>query len=260
MENPNTHESIEDKKIPKNSKQDKHPTNPDNFKNLDHLFDYILTLMHQINSGDLNAYDLNLVPIFQAFQQLNISINSDISKNATDLPNLIKIIDHLSIAEDLFQEKIKEIKEYIQEIDDISIIKQFIDKFAGNTNALSKIIHLTWKPPLIIENISNNYLISSFKKWTKKRMKSMKNQIIDPPKVKPAKIPDDFFQTFDLISEVNNFFSTIKPKLPCTIMDILRDYDDINEGFKYFTYLLQLIHEKKIKYDKKSQNLSLIQN
>jgi len=213
--------------------------------NVESLKDYVSSLFNQIKSGQIKPIDINLIPIFKKFQELNLS-TPEIQNN---IEYFIKTLDTFLNAEEIFRLKIDQIKEFIQKLDDKSIIVQFLQRFANDENILEKLVNKSMNIPFTLDNITSNYLTDSFNRWTKPRSICIHEEFTEPPKTE--KLDSSNFQNetfnFDVVKEIEKYYFEIKSKLPCSLNDIIIQHENIEEAFMHFTYILHLIQDKKIK-------------
>jgi len=196
------------------------------------------------------------------FSEGKISIlDEDLKKIFLDLKNITtpeKLRESINLMEGgtgLLQKKISEFEKFILILNK----KEEIYTLLQNTEEDGKLSHYitqSYQNPFSIPHFSMSFLMESFQKLVKRKKKRNKTTSLS--------VPDDFKQkTGDILNvddstfkqNLNIFFKKIKKDLPSTLEEILRRFENVDQYYEHFTYLLHLIQKGYLYYDKEERKI-----
>lgn len=218
---------------------------PTKFASLSELRDFLHTLETQIQTGAVHSAEIDFVPVFTAFQDL------------IDERNLPESVTDFKHSSDSFQNKIDEIKAYISRVTEEDEVIQFLNKNAENDIIFGGILNKCWKRPLVLEKMSEEYLLQSFNRCANRAERSSKQEYQEPlrienrPEVQITALEEPFEDS------LMRFFTNAKDLLPCTLKEILVDKKLEISAYERFIYCLHLIQKKQLLYNKKDGVLTI---
>ena len=112
-----------------------------------------------------------------------------------------------------------------------------------------------WREPFTINTLSLDFLESSKEKLDKRKGETYKIEHVDKIDFK-----DNFLleiPTHKFTEKMMLFFNSIKDKLPCSYDEIFGEEKSQAKLFENFVYLLHLLQEGKIQYQKETGFLYL---
>ncbi|MBD3353110.1 MAG: hypothetical protein GF364_16635 [Candidatus Lokiarchaeota archaeon] len=218
---------------------------PQEFKSIEHLKDFLSTLEYYIEQGKIHPSNVDFIPIFRACQQL------------TDSDDLIKSIQGLQNSSEVFGEKIKEVKGYINQIASKDQLKNFLQRNKENEIILTGLLQKHWRSPLLLDQLTDRYLSGSFTSWTNRTYSKKKTELEEPEKVSPPKQINIPFLEEEFQESLNKFLKKVRSKLPITLDALLEQAEDEDTRYEWFVYSLHLIQKKKLEYSKDKRILSI---
>ena len=223
-----------------------------NFESLDDLRDLLKKLYSSIKEGKIKSSDIDFVPIFKTIQK---KLRHKLGRNS-----LHTIIGDLEVSSELFSQKISEIQDYINKIAFDDSFKTFLLRHNDNDPLLRKILTKCWKNPVVLEEVSHQFLTDAFSRWAGKKIKREKIDFIIPEKT-------DFIPDLSINSlaepfqdSLNNFLNFLKTEMPIKLIDLLMKAQDAGTFYNWFNFCLHLITKHKILYDKKNGIIKEVNN
>ena len=219
-----------------------------NFESLDDLRDFLKKLDSRIKNGKIKSSDIDFIPIFKTIQKM------------VDQQTLESIVRDLEVSSELFSQKIAEIQGYINKIAFDDSFKTFLLKHNDNDPLLRKILAKCWKNPVVLEEVSHQFLTDAFSRWAGKKIKREKIDFKIPEK-------SDFIPNLNINSltepfqeSLSNFLNFIKEEMPIKLIDLLMKAQDVDTFYNWFNYSLHLITKHKIEYDKMNGIIKEVNN
>ncbi len=223
--------------------EEKESENVPTLKTLNDVKVYLQKLKVDIRSGSLSAQDIDFIPIFLAIQQI------------VDAENLRNLVSEFQNSSDLFARKIQDIRMYISSIGGEEEFENYVK--VHSLDSLNSLMQELFNPPLIIEEIDLETIVSSFTRLTN-RKKFLTIEFPDFSDVERNGSAEDFDGLIDEVHferDIQIFQHFLMPQLPKSLPDLLKSAPNDGVRYNYFVYCLYLIQRKVIVFNKKTNEL-----
>lgn len=194
----------------------------------------------RVLSGELSLLDLKLEPIFIEL------------KDSITVHNILRSSKTYKDACDLLYQKFEVLKNLLDSLDNE---KKFFQYLKSNPDDLeiSKLFDGCWVKTFTIDALSLNFLESCKDKLLGQKEKTNVIEHVDKVKVKGNFLLEISKHQFS--ERINDFFDSIKNKLPCPFDAIFEGERDQIKIYQNFVYLLHLLQSGRIKYQKETNFL-----
>ncbi len=197
-------------------------------------------IQDKVLKGKITLLEQELVPLFTELRNTVSSKYLDqyskTYKSACDL--LDKKFQELKVLLNSFNKE-KELMDYLEtEPEDIEIYSLFEG---------------CWRATFSLNSLSIRFLDESFSKLTRSPSKSVSIKHLEK-----ATVDEEFLLEIPkkkFTEKMENFFEKIIGKLPCYFEDIFEGITNQAEIYEVFVYILHLIQQKIIKYQKETNTL-----
>lgn len=193
-----------------------------------------------ILSGKLSLLELELNPIFEEI------IKSVSTSNIFQYSPLYKETN------DILYQKFEELKRLLIRMDSEQNYMIFLNNHP-NDSEIAKLFESCWVKPFQIESLSVDFL-----KKSKKKLLTIHAEPINIKELSRVASRGQFILEIPMqkfTEKMNQYFKSIKNKLPCYLHDIFDDETDQLVIYEHFVYLLHLLQLGRIKYQKESKTL-----
>ncbi|WP_371801649.1 hypothetical protein [Candidatus Lokiarchaeum ossiferum] len=152
----------------------------------------------------------------------------------------------------MLEQKIEEVKRFINYLTQKDQIFQFITSTATD-HQLATILSQVWHEPIQLPYLSMNYLVGNWAKLVRdKKIHHTKSiQEISPIEKKTVGSFTDFSDPFE--EQMLSYLDRIKPILPATMEEILGHFDNPDQYFEQFSFILHLLQEGYLYFNKSTQ-------
>ncbi len=205
--------------------------------NLPIILQEIQDILEEVNEGSKEALNVDLYPIFQRFKRSIKPNNLAVSSNAFG-----KLC---SIIESKFNELQRFMALFGQE-------KKFLTYLESEPtdSEINELFRSCWYKPFNLNALSLRFLEKSKMLLEGRRFEPIEIEHFDIPEKDQEMILEIPSQTFQ--KKVDSFFKEIKTKLPCNLNDIFEEVAINEEIYEKFVYLLHLIQNGEILYQKQT--------
>lgn len=167
-------------------------------------------------------------------------------------------VDLMGDATQILQTKLNEIEHIVALLLQRDRLKNFLQNIATE-QLLSSVIAHSWQEPFLIPTLSLEHLRDCFESLTKPRNKGV--QKID--QIMPLMSGDRAAFSIDGIEDpfeirMLRYLEIIRPNLPDSLEKLLAHDKSGDEYFEHFTYILHLLQNGYLLFDRENKQFSLI--
>ncbi|MFW9948988.1 MAG: hypothetical protein ACFFKA_02535 [Candidatus Thorarchaeota archaeon] len=206
------------------------------------LTNRIEAIKKEIITGKISILELELNELFHEME------------NYIDIVNLERYsISYKEVCE-ILEQKFEELKKLLRSLDDDKKIVKFL-KNKPKDQEICGLFEGCWYKLFNIEDLSLKFLNYAFDRFCRE---NSVNKVIEHLNRIPSK--EDFLieiPEFQFIDRLDQYYNKIKEKLPCIFNDIFEGEINQIKIYEQFIYLLHLLQQGRLKYNKETNMLYL---
>ena len=212
-------------------------------RSLKELKDRTETLREMLNRGEISLLEEDLKKIFT---ELKVHLQS---KNIS----LTKGIQIMESGTELLDNKIDELTTLISILTREDHVIEFLESFESDTD-LKRILNTFWRDPIRLPQFSLGFLKKSYERLVTNKPQRQSN-VLDLMKEdfdeKPINVVEN--NEFEFQHQIEQYLYSIQNKFPNTLEQILEDDTEGDEYFDHFSYILHLLQNNYLIFDKKTK-------
>jgi hypothetical protein len=179
-------------------------------------------------------------------------------KNLLNPNELEQAVEIMGDATQILETKLSEIEHYVSILLQRDKLKDFLQN-TDSENALASIINNAWQEPLVIPAFSIEYLQDWYKKL---KIPRKRTQCAETEQLPMIPLERDSFQ-IDGIEDpfetrMLRYLEDVRPLLPNTLDNILAGDKSGDTYFEHFTYILHLLQNGYLLFDRERKQFSII--